>query len=99
MAVVVPNQSALEEWARTNGVQESYTQLCQNAEANLFVLSALNATGKLKKVRRPQVYVCYIRQGYGRYISYRAHSHHRTPSLAVKFKISALKSVDLPAQE
>jgi long-chain acyl-CoA synthetase len=51
VAVVVPNQSALEKWAQTNGVEGDFSQLCKDPKAKEFILSELGATGKMKKVK------------------------------------------------
>ncbi|KAG0579471.1 hypothetical protein KC19_4G101200 [Ceratodon purpureus] len=51
VAVAVPNQPTLEEWAKTNGVEGDYATLCTSPRAQEFVLSELTAMGKKKGVK------------------------------------------------
>ncbi|GJP53476.1 hypothetical protein CLOM_g12640 [Closterium sp. NIES-68] len=46
VAVVVPNQPALEAWAKGAGVEGDYAALCQTQEARKFILDKLVETGK-----------------------------------------------------
>jgi long-chain acyl-CoA synthetase len=51
VAVCVPNQPALEEWAKSNGVEGDFTAICKDPKAQAHIMAALNVTGKLKKVK------------------------------------------------
>ena len=50
VAVAVPNQPALEDWAKSNGVEGDYATLCKSPRAQEFILSELTAMGKKKGV-------------------------------------------------
>lgn len=50
VAVVNPNQAALEHWAKENGVSGDFASLCGNPRAKEFILGELTKTGKANKV-------------------------------------------------
>lgn len=50
VAVVVPNQEAMEGWAKSNGQKGDFASLCKSSEAQEFVMSELTAMGKKKGV-------------------------------------------------
>lgn len=51
VAVVVPNQQALEDWANANGEKGDFASLCKSPKAEEFILSELNAMGKKKGMK------------------------------------------------
>lgn len=51
LAVCVPNQPKLEEWAKSNGVEGNFAQICKDPKAVAHIMAAVNATGKEKKVK------------------------------------------------
>eukprot|EP00252_Welwitschia_mirabilis_P024951 TRINITY_DN7625_c0_g1_i1.p1 TRINITY_DN7625_c0_g1~~TRINITY_DN7625_c0_g1_i1.p1 ORF type:complete len:659 (+),score=141.91 TRINITY_DN7625_c0_g1_i1:438-2414(+) len=51
VAVVTPNEQALENWAKDNGVAGSFNELCQNPIAKKFILDELNAVAKSSKLK------------------------------------------------
>lgn len=51
VAVAVPNQQVLEDWAKSNGEEGDFTTLCKRPRAQEFILSELTAMGKKKGVR------------------------------------------------
>ncbi|KAG0610145.1 hypothetical protein M758_7G041600 [Ceratodon purpureus] len=51
LAVCVPNEAALTEWAKSNGVEGDFAQICKDPKAEAHIMAALNATGKAKKVK------------------------------------------------
>ena len=50
VAVAVPNEPTLLEWAQTNGEEGDFATLCKNPKSQDFILSELNAMGKRKGV-------------------------------------------------
>ena len=50
VAVVVPNQVVLEEWAKGQGLEGDFPSLCNKETAKNYVLSEVTAVGKCKKV-------------------------------------------------
>lgn len=50
VAVVNPNQKALEQWAEENGVSGDFKSVCENLKAKEYILGELTKTGKEKKV-------------------------------------------------
>jgi len=48
--VCVPNEPALEGWAKSNGVEGDFAQICKDPKAQAHIMATLNATGKSKKV-------------------------------------------------
>jgi long-subunit acyl-CoA synthetase (AMP-forming) len=46
VAVAVPNEKALMDWASSNGEDGNFTTLCKSKKAHEFILAELNATGK-----------------------------------------------------
>lgn len=50
VAVAVPNQQALENWANSNGEEGDYATLCKSPKAQKFILSELTNMGKKKGV-------------------------------------------------
>ncbi|KAJ8764848.1 hypothetical protein K2173_010313 [Erythroxylum novogranatense] len=51
VAVVNPNQQALEHWAQENGVSGDFKSLCENPKAKQYVLGELAKIGKEKKLK------------------------------------------------
>ena len=51
LAVCVPNEAALTEWAKSNGVEGDFAQICKDPKAEAHIIAAVNATGKAKKVQ------------------------------------------------
>lgn len=51
VAVVIPNQQALESWATDNGQTGDFTALCQNPKAKEYILNELNAVAKSSKLK------------------------------------------------
>ena len=50
VAVAVPNERTLLEWAQTNGEEGDFATLCKNPKSQDFILSELHAMGKRKAV-------------------------------------------------
>lgn len=46
VAVAVPNEQVLLDWAKSNGKKEEFAALCKIPEAQKFILSELSSTGK-----------------------------------------------------
>jgi hypothetical protein len=46
VAVAVPNEKALMDWASSNGEDGNFTTLCKSKKAHEFILAELSATGK-----------------------------------------------------
>jgi long-chain acyl-CoA synthetase len=46
VAVAVPNEKALMDWASSNGEDGNFTTVCKSKKAHEFVLAELNSTGK-----------------------------------------------------
>ena len=55
LGVCVLNEAALTEWAKSNGVEGDFAQICKDPKAEAHIMAALNATGKAKKVSESQV--------------------------------------------
>jgi hypothetical protein len=51
VAVAVPNEKALMDWASSNGEDGNFTTLCKSKKAHEFILAELNATGKKAGVK------------------------------------------------
>uniref|UniRef100_A0A2P2MK96 Long-chain-fatty-acid--CoA ligase n=2 Tax=Rhizophora mucronata TaxID=61149 RepID=A0A2P2MK96_RHIMU len=51
VAVVNPNQRALEQWAQENGVDGDFKSLCENPRAKEYILGELTKIGKEKKLK------------------------------------------------
>lgn len=51
VAVAVPNEQVLLDWAKSNGKKEEFAALCKIPEAQKFILSELSSTGKKSGVR------------------------------------------------
>ena len=51
IAVTVPNETAIKDWAKSNGGEDDMAKLCQDPKAQAYILSQLNLTGKAKKVK------------------------------------------------
>eukprot|EP01018_Ginkgo_biloba_P004871 Gb_12193 [translate_table: standard] len=49
VAIVTPNQQALESWDTTNAEIGDFDALCQNAKAKQYILNELNAVAKSNK--------------------------------------------------
>ena len=50
VAVINPNQQALEKWAEENGVTGDFAYLCENTRVKEYILGELAKTAKAKKV-------------------------------------------------
>ena len=46
IAVIVPEQTVLYEWARENGLEEDMTALCKNANLKKLILKDMTQHGK-----------------------------------------------------
>jgi long-chain acyl-CoA synthetase len=46
VAVAVPNEKVLLDWAATNGENGNFETLCNSQKAHEFILTEVNATGK-----------------------------------------------------
>lgn len=51
IAIINPNQQALERWAIEHGVSGDFAALCENPKAKEFILGELAKTAKLKKLK------------------------------------------------
>ncbi|GAB2293138.1 Long chain acyl-CoA synthetase 4 [Dionaea muscipula] len=51
VAVVTPNQQALEAWAEGHGLRGDFIALCENPKSKEFIISELNKIGKEKKLK------------------------------------------------
>ncbi|KAJ0549374.1 putative long-chain-fatty-acid--CoA ligase, CDP-diacylglycerol--inositol 3-phosphatidyltransferase [Helianthus annuus] len=51
VAVVNPNKSAIEKWARSSEVSGDFESLCNNPKAKEYILGELNRIGKEKKLK------------------------------------------------
>ncbi|XVE64693.1 hypothetical protein DITRI_Ditri07aG0121700 [Diplodiscus trichospermus] len=51
VAVVNPNQQALERWAADNGVSGDFDSICQNPKSKEYILGELTKIGKEKKLK------------------------------------------------
>ncbi|KDP25300.1 hypothetical protein JCGZ_20456 [Jatropha curcas] len=51
VAVVNPNQQALESWAKENGIGGDFNSLCKNPKAKEFILGELTKTAKENKLK------------------------------------------------
>nr|CAD1822246.1 unnamed protein product [Ananas comosus var. bracteatus] len=51
VAVVNPNQQALEHWAEQNGVSGDFGTLCENPKAKEYILGELTKTAKANKLK------------------------------------------------
>ncbi|GAB4857552.1 Long chain acyl-CoA synthetase 4 [Ancistrocladus abbreviatus] len=51
VAVVNPNQQALERWAEQHGVGGDFNSLCENPKAKEYIIAELNKIGKDKKLK------------------------------------------------
>lgn len=51
VAVCVPNQPKVEEWAKNNGLMGDFARICRDPKTHAHIMAALNATGKAKKVK------------------------------------------------
>ncbi|MBO8589825.1 hypothetical protein INN88_14625, partial [Staphylococcus aureus] len=51
IAVVNPNQHALEHWAEENGQTGDFAALCENPKAREYILGELIKTAKAKKLK------------------------------------------------
>ncbi|XVF12978.1 hypothetical protein REPUB_Repub08aG0166900 [Reevesia pubescens] len=51
VAVVNPNQQALQHWAAENGVSGDFDSICQNPKAKEHILGELSKIGKEKKLK------------------------------------------------
>ncbi|KAJ4954866.1 hypothetical protein NE237_011649 [Protea cynaroides] len=51
VAVVNPNQHALERWAEENEITGDFNSLCENPKAKEFILGELTKVGKEKKLK------------------------------------------------
>lgn len=62
VAVVNPNQQALEQWAEENNISGDFVSLCENPKAKEFILGGLSKIGKEKKVPAPYSFFIMIWQ-------------------------------------
>eukprot|EP00850_Spirogloea_muscicola_P001905 SM000007S20865 [mRNA] locus=s7:611829:626196:+ [translate_table: standard] len=62
VAVAVPNEANLKEWAKTNNVEGDYTAICSNPQAKKYVLDELTGAGKKGKVLEVLVVGSYSTQ-------------------------------------
>lgn len=60
VAIVNPNQRALENWAEANGISGDFTALCANQKAKEYILEELTKIGKEKKVICSSLNLTYI---------------------------------------
>ncbi|XP_006655812.1 long chain acyl-CoA synthetase 4-like isoform X1 [Oryza brachyantha] len=51
VAVINPNQQALENWAKQNGIAGSFSELCKNSRAKEYIISELIKIAKEKKLK------------------------------------------------
>ncbi|CAM6096502.1 unnamed protein product [Calypogeia fissa] len=51
VAIVVPKASVLEQWAQSNGVEGSFSELVKNPKCKEYVLKELSATAKSSKLK------------------------------------------------
>jgi long-chain acyl-CoA synthetase len=51
VAVVVPNEAKLLEWAKAKGIAGDYAAVCGTSEANEMILNELKTTGKAAKLK------------------------------------------------
>ncbi|CAN4127216.1 unnamed protein product [Withania somnifera] len=51
VAVINPNQRAVEQWAEHNGISGDFKSLCQNSKVKEYILGELTKTGKEKKLK------------------------------------------------
>ncbi|ONK81175.1 uncharacterized protein A4U43_C01F26130 [Asparagus officinalis] len=51
IAVINPNQQALERWAAENGVIGDFASLCENKRAKEYILGELSKTAKAQKLK------------------------------------------------
>jgi len=51
VAIVVPDQEYLEDWAKKNGFGGNYTELCQNLKVVQIILEDMKKQGKLAKLK------------------------------------------------
>lgn len=56
MAVVVPNQDEAESWARQNGLDGDFNELCSEPKLRSHILEELTAVAKAKNVYN----ICFI---------------------------------------
>lgn len=50
VAIIVPCQAVLEDWAKATGLEGDFQNLCTNDTVKKYVLSELGAIAKSKKV-------------------------------------------------
>ncbi len=46
IAIVVPEEEVINEWAKQNNCEQNMKKLCQNKDLNAFILKNLNDLGK-----------------------------------------------------
>ncbi|KAK9942288.1 hypothetical protein M0R45_007962 [Rubus argutus] len=51
VAVVVPDRTALEDWAADHHLTDDYKSLCQNLKARNYILDELNCIGQKQQLR------------------------------------------------
>ncbi|KAK9275449.1 hypothetical protein L1049_022715 [Liquidambar formosana] len=51
VAIINPNEQALERWAEENGVSGDFDSLCENPKAKEYFLGELKKIGKEKKLK------------------------------------------------
>eukprot|EP00249_Psilotum_nudum_P036460 c7416_g1_i1 orf=253-2238(+) len=52
VAVIVPNKTDVEKWARDNGLEGDFTSLCNSSKVKGYVLGELDTIAKMKKLMR-----------------------------------------------
>ena len=57
LAVVNPNQQALEQWAEENNISGDFVSLCENPAAKQYILGELTKIGKEKKVHHHSFFI------------------------------------------
>lgn len=60
VAVINPNQRAIEQWAEHNGISGDFDSLCENSKVKEYILGEVAKTGKEKKVSSPRCCCCFI---------------------------------------
>ncbi|KAK4365484.1 hypothetical protein RND71_016842 [Anisodus tanguticus] len=51
VAVINPNQRAIEQWAEQNGISGDFNSLCENSKAKEYMIGELAKAGKEKKLK------------------------------------------------
>ena len=51
VAVVIPERTVIEDWAKEHNVTDDFKSLCDNLKARKYILDELNSTGQKHQVR------------------------------------------------